>query len=73
MQRGDTALHLACRANKLETAKWLTEQMRREAALGLNQVRCSEGWVGGRWVDRLHSGAESGEALSKVYGRSVGA
>ena len=39
MQRGVTALHLACRGKRLEVAKWLVEQMSREAALALNEVR----------------------------------
>ena len=43
MQIGETALHHACRWKKLEVAKWLVEQMSREAALGLNQVR--ESWL----------------------------
>ena len=41
MQMSDTALHLACRGKRLEVAKWLVEQMSREAALALNQVRDS--------------------------------
>ena len=41
LQNGDTALHLACRGKKLDVAKWLLEQMSREAALALNQVRDS--------------------------------
>ena len=41
MQRGDTALHCACREKKLEVAKWLLEQMNSEAALALNKVRDS--------------------------------
>ena len=37
-QKGDTALHHACRKQNLEMAKWLAEQMTSEAALGLNQA-----------------------------------
>ena len=44
LQTGDTALHLACREKGLEAAKWLMEEMSREAALGLNQVRGSCGY-----------------------------
>ena len=43
LQRGDNALHLACRAKNLAVARWLVEQMSREAALALNQVRGSFG------------------------------
>ena len=39
LQEGDTALQLACRVKKLEVAKWLVEQMSRDTALALNQVR----------------------------------
>ena len=49
LQEGETALHMACREKKLELSKWLIEKMSREAALGLNQVRKSDRWMG-RWV-----------------------
>ena len=38
LQKGDTALHLVCRQQKLGIAKLLLEKMSREAALGLNEV-----------------------------------
>ena len=51
LQESETALHMACREKKLELSKWLTEQMSREAALGLNQVRKSDRWMDGWLAD----------------------
>ena len=50
LQEGNTALHLACRGKNLAVAKWLVEQMSREAALALNKVRGSCGCYG--WWSR---------------------
>ena len=38
-QRGESALHRACRFGQKSTAQWLAEQMTREAIVALNQVR----------------------------------
>ena len=54
LQDGETALHYACRGKRLEVAKWLAEQMTREAALGLNKVSGSSAWLEGiRLAHRL--------------------
>ena len=45
LQKGETALHLACRKRKLEVAKWLAEQMSSEAAVALNQVMLAAEWL----------------------------
>ena len=59
-------MHLACRAKKLETAKWLTEKMQ-EAALGLNQVRISGRWVRWvRWVDGWVDGWVGGWKMGRA-------